>query len=109
MGQDTGGNVDLIFLGVEYLEAPVLLRGVKIEKSRDEPALRLENRFFPGNLDDPGERVYTIYSEDQRYNIIARNFWVLICKESNKESSLISLFNKDTKLRDVFFDNNVLE
>src|SRR5262245_37884450 len=92
MGEETGGNIDLVFLGVDYIAIPTLLRGVEIERTRDEIALLLEKKFLPGSLADPGDQVYAIYSGGERYNIVARNFWVLVCKDYDKESSLDWLF-----------------
>src|SRR5215510_1060616 len=107
MGKETGGNVDLVFLGIEYLEIPALLHGVKIERSRDEHALLLEKKFLPGRLADPGEHAYSIYSEGGRYNIVARNFWILVCKDYDEESSLVWLFCEDLKKRDALFQAKV--
>jgi hypothetical protein len=109
MGKETGGNVDLVFLGVEYLEIPALLRGVTIERPHDEHSLLLEGRFLPGSLADPGDQTYAINSEGRRYNIVARNFWVLVCKDSDKESSLDWLFCEDLNKRDAFFQTKVAQ
>jgi len=109
MGKEIGGNVDLVFLGIEYLEIPALLRGVTIERPRDDHALLLEEKFLPGSLADPSDQAYSIYSEGRRYNIVARNFWILECKDFDKESSLVWLFCADLKKRDAFFQTKVAQ
>src|SRR5262245_37755189 len=91
LAEDVGGDIDLIFLGAEYIELPMLLHGIRISKPRDNLALSIEKKYAPNRLSVPGDRVYAIESEGNRYHIIASNFWIQVCKDHTLESSLIPL------------------
>jgi hypothetical protein len=109
LGADTGGDIDLIFLGVEYIELPMLLRGIHISKPRDEISVSLEQRYAPNRISEPGERVYVIESGDSRFHVIASNFWIQVCKKNAKESSLVQLLSENPADRDAYIIEQVKE
>jgi hypothetical protein len=109
LGEDTGGNIDLIFLGVDYIELPMLLRGISISKPRDELALAIENKYMPPRGSDPGDRIFAIESEGKRFHLIASNFWVQINKKAVEESSLIPLLSNNLAERDAYMLEQVKE
>jgi hypothetical protein len=109
LGEDIGGDIDLVFLGIEYVELPALLRGVHITKPRDEIAISIETKYIPNRTSDPGDRVYAVTSEGNRFHVIATNFWIHILRTHSKESSLPPLFGGNLTERDKYFRERVKE
>jgi hypothetical protein len=107
--EGSSGDIDLIFLGTEYVELPILLRGVHITKPRDEFALSLERLYTPNRISEPGERVYAIESGGNRFHIIASNFWIQVCHTHSKTSSLIYLLSDNFTERDAYCSEQVKE
>lgn len=60
-------NVDLVFVGVEYLAVPRILRGIVLERGSAEDRMRLAD---VGQDADP-ERLYILVSEGSRHPIVA--------------------------------------
>jgi hypothetical protein len=103
----SGGDIDLVFWGVKYLELPLVLSGVKICRPRDETAILYEKKYAPDIFTELGDRTYAVESEGNRFNIIASNFWVLETNSHVTESSLASLLSQNEDVREKYFENIV--
>lgn len=64
---ETVRNVDLVFVGVEYLAVPRVLDGVVVDKGTEEDHAAVSAEF---DRVDP-ERLFVLVSADRRYPIVA--------------------------------------
>lgn len=62
-----GQNIDLVFVGVEYMSVPRLLRGVVLEHGADEDVLVANVAI--GDVDR--DRVFVLVSEGRRHLVVA--------------------------------------
>lgn len=108
-GMFIGTDIDLIFLGVKYIEIPFELEEIKITKPRDTQSIEYEQKFAPDKFAKPGDRAYLIESTTGKFHIIASNFWIHVSTEHRSESSLPHILNDDETKRNLYFDEYVAE
>ncbi len=87
------GNVDLIFLGVEYLGIPSSFHGLGLDVASPEESAEVK-RSLSGGWEGSG--VYTLVSEGRRYSLVAAAFRVYENDLDIFESTL-EYFTKDAR------------
>jgi hypothetical protein len=109
-GMYLGDAIDLIFLSTDYIQVPTELRGVTVTQPCDELAVECERMFGQRRrLEEPeGRRVFAVESEGQRFHVIASKLWVMV-RTHNGKSSLPTLFDDDSAVRDGFINGQVKE
>lgn len=103
----TWGDIDLVFWGVKYIELPIDLRGVMITKPMDDKAIRYESKYASDKFIEAGMRTYLLQSEENRFYVIASNFWILENKTHVSESSLKYVTSYNEKIREDYFIKHV--
>jgi hypothetical protein len=73
-GSLAGTNVDLLFVGVSYIELPVALQGIAIASADDADSRAVETRM--GRSVTSRERVFRIGSEGHEYFVVATSWTV---------------------------------
>ncbi len=72
-GAETKNNVDIVFIGIEYLAAPRFLRGVEIAEPTNEELRQLEARLGKRLTESS---IVILVSAGQRFPIVAASFKV---------------------------------
>lgn len=83
-------NTDLIFGGVQHVDLPWSLVGVKVYRPRDEFAIEIEKRYANGDYisDYKGEWAFILESGERLYHVIASGLWIHVNTLQSEESSL---------------------
>ena len=94
-------NVDLIFAGIEYLELPLLLHGIRISRSQDDRAISLEQRAAVDT--HYGERMFVLESGGRDFYIVASAHWILI--NTLIGSSLVPMCDQEASWEEFYRDH----
>jgi hypothetical protein len=83
-------NTDLIFGGVQHVDLPWSLFGVKVHRPRDEFAIEIEKRYANAAYisDYKGEWTFILESDERIYHVIASGLWIHVNTLPSEESSL---------------------
>lgn len=109
-GMFLGDAIDLVFLGMDYVNVPFELNGLKVSQPCDERAVQYEREFgVRRKLEAPeGRRVFVVQSLGKEWVIIAAKMWVLVTAH-DPGLSLEPLFADHGRERDGFIDRHVKE
>lgn len=83
-------NTDLIFGGVQHIDLPWTLFGIKVSRPRDERAIEIEKKYANEDYisDYKGEWAFIMESGGRMYHVIASGLWIHVNTLPSEKSSL---------------------